>query len=44
VERVALADDHVDGYLFEQLDPNQRVDTDLDSLLGESRRHAAQSP
>jgi tetratricopeptide (TPR) repeat protein len=42
VERVALADDHVDGYLFEQLDPNQRVDTDLDALLGESRPQAAQ--
>jgi hypothetical protein len=33
-ERLALADDEVDDYLFEQLDPNKRVDTDLDALLG----------
>lgn len=41
-ERLALADDQVDDYLFEQHDPNQRVDTDLDALLGEPSRQAAQ--
>lgn len=33
-ERLALADAEVESYLYDQLDPNKRVDTDLDALLG----------